>query len=383
MGKHLVLAGGGHAHMTVLLRLVEFTGKGHRVTVISPSAYHYYSGMGPGMLSGMYEPREVRFHIRKMAEERGASFIEDSAVRIDPRKKAIVLASGGEIPYDVASFNTGSGVPVGPLAPTGDGAIIPVKPIINLYRARTDILREVKRRDLKIVVIGGGPAGVEVTANLWRLVRGGPHDAEITLVGGRRILGGFPDRVRQLALDSLKKRKIRILEGMRAQSVEDGRVVLSDGSALPSDFIFVAVGVKPSPLFGDSSIPTGEDGGLLVNSFLQSTAHPELFGGGDCISLAGHPLAKVGVYAVRQNPVLLHNLMAALDGGLLRQFSHGGAYMLIMNMGDGKGILWKGNSVWNGRFAFLLKDFIDRRFMKTFQVSGERDEPNEVKGLKG
>jgi NADH dehydrogenase FAD-containing subunit len=369
--------------MTVLLRLDRFTCKGHRVTLISPSAYHYYSGMGPGMLSGMYEPREVRFHIRKMAEERGASFIEDSAVRIDPLEKTIVLASGGEIHYDVASFNTGSGVPVGPLTPPEDGAIIPVKPIINLYRARLELLREIGRRDLKIIVIGGGPAGVEVTANLWRLVRGGPNDAEITLVGGSRILGVFPNRVRELALESLKKRNIRILEGMRAQSVEVGRVVLSDATTLPCDFIFLAVGVKPSTLFLDSGIATGQDGGLLVNSFLQSTAHPELFGGGDCISLAGHPLAKVGVYAVRQNPVLLHNLMAALDGGPLQPFSDGGAYMLIMNMGDGKGIMWKGNRVWNGRLAFLLKDFIDRRFMKTFQVSGERDEPNDVEGLKG
>ncbi|HKZ16818.1 MAG TPA: hypothetical protein VJ161_05055, partial [Geobacteraceae bacterium] len=129
----------------VLLRLGDFTGKGHRVTVISPSAYHYYSGMGPGMLSGMYEPREIRFNIRKMAVERGASFIEDSAVRIDPGAKTILLASGGETPYDVASFNTGSRVPVECLSPERNGAIIPVKPIINLYRARLEILREIGR----------------------------------------------------------------------------------------------------------------------------------------------------------------------------------------------------------------------------------------------
>ncbi len=112
-----------------------------------------------------------------------------------------------------------------------------------------------------------------------------------------------------------------------------------------------------------------------MDSFLRSTAHPEIFGGGDCISLAGAPLAKVGVYAVRQNPVLLHNLMAALEGGDIQSFRPGGAYMLIMNMGDGTGIFWKKHLVWDGRFAFLLKDYIDRRFMKKFQVSGEPDEP--------
>ncbi len=361
--------------MTVLLRLGKFTEKGYRVSVISPCAYQYYSGMGPGLLSGIYEPRDVRFHIRKMAEDRGAVFIEDSAARIEPGKRLIVLDSGREIPYDVASFNTGSLVPAGPLAPSRERAI-PVKPIVNLYRARLAILHEIGRRSLKIAVIGGGPAGVEVAANLRRLVRRKPHDAEITLVGGSRVLGAFPDKVRGLALASLERNHIRVLEGIHAQRADDGGVVLSDGTTLPCDFVFLAVGVRPSPLFRDSGIPTGEDGGLLVNSFLQSTAHAELFGGGDCISVAGNPLAKVGVYAVRQNPVLLHNLMAALEGGPLQPFQHGGAYMLIMNMGDGTGISWKKNRVWDGRLAFLLKDFIDRRFMKTFQVSGERDEPN-------
>lgn len=375
MGKHLVIVGGGHAHMTALLRLGDFTGRGHRVTVISPSPYHYYSGMGPGMLSGIYEPHQVRFHIRKMAEDRGATFIQDEAVHIDPEKRSIRLVSGRDVTYDVASFNTGSGVPLEPLASPSE-RIVPVKPIINLFLARRKILQEIEKRDLKISVVGGGPAGVEIAANLWRLVRGKPHAAEITLVGGDRMLGKVPEKVRELALRSLERRNIRLLEPSRARTLDDGKIDLSDGNALRHDFVFVAVGVKPSTIFADSGLPTGKDGGLLVDSFLRCAAHPEIFGGGDCISLAGAPLDKVGVHAVRQNPVLLHNLMAALEESELRAFRPQGAYMLIMNMGDGTGILWKRDLALNGRFAFLIKDFIDRRFMRKFQVSGELAEPD-------
>jgi len=57
---------------------------------------------------------------------------------------------------------------------------------------------------------------------------------------------------------------------------------------------FIATGVRPASLFRDSGLATGEEGGILVNSYLQSVAYPEIFGGGDCISLEGHPLAKVG-----------------------------------------------------------------------------------------
>ena len=42
MTKHLVLVGGGHAHMVSLAKLHTFVGKGYRVTVVGPSAYHYY-----------------------------------------------------------------------------------------------------------------------------------------------------------------------------------------------------------------------------------------------------------------------------------------------------------------------------------------------------
>ena len=138
------------------------------------------------------------------------------------------------------------------------------------------------------------------------------------------------------------------------------------------DFALLATGARPSRLFAHSGIPTGEDGGMLVNQHLQSVRYPNLFGGGDCISLEGRKLARVGVYAVRQNPVLYDNLRAALEGGELRPFETGGDYLLILNMGDGTGVFRKKAWVWAGRLAFVLKNYIDHRFMKRFQVSGER-----------
>jgi NADH dehydrogenase FAD-containing subunit len=381
MGKHLVLVGGGHAHMTTLLNIDQLTTRGHRVTLVSPSSYHYYSGMGPGMLGGFYDPVQTRFHVGAMAKDRGAEFIQDSAVRIDPREKTILLKSGQSIPYDVASFNTGSEVQVAQL---GNGAdnVFPVKPVLNLYKARTSLLREIEKRHLELIVLGGGPAGVEISANLWRLMRDKPNRATITLVTGNELLRHTPERVSTMARKSLCTRNILIRTGVRAENLNNGRATLSDGGYLDYDFAFIATGIKPSVLFSDSALPIGSDGGLLVNNYLQSTEHPELFGGGDCISLDGAPLAKVGVYAVRQNPVLFHNLAAKLDGAPLRSFDPGPPYMLILNMGDSRGILWKKSLTLDGKLSFFLKDYIDRRFMKKFQVSGEREEASleEVKG---
>jgi NADH dehydrogenase FAD-containing subunit len=374
MRKHLVLVGGGHAHLTTLLNLADFVKRGHKATLVSSSSHHYYSGMGPGMLSGIYRPPEVRFHIRKMAEDRGASFVEDSVIAVDPLNRILRLAGGGHIEYDVASFNTGSGVPAEIADPSYDH-VVTVKPIINLLHLRHRILGMPRDRGLGIVVIGGGPAGVEVAANLWRLAHADERSIRITLVAGNQVLAGQPPRVRRFAMQSLAERGVQITEKTRVEELSRSEIGLSDGRGLPYDFAVLAIGVRPSAIFRDSGLPIGQDEGLLVNESLQSVAHPEIFGGGDAVSMAGHELARVGVHATRQNPVLCHNLMAALEGGRMKAFNPNPGYLLILNMGNGTGILWKKGWVWNGRLSFALKDYIDRRFMRRFQVSGELDEP--------
>jgi NADH dehydrogenase FAD-containing subunit len=322
------------------------------------------------MLSGRYEPRQVRFNIRKMVEERGGQFVEATVTAIAPGAQKLLLDNDAQVSYDVASFNIGSVVPAAETAASGEH-VFTVKPIINLCKARKLILRQSAKGTTQVLVAGGGPAGIEIAANAWRLLHENGATPEITLVAGNQVLKGAPKKVRRLAVDSLAARRISILEGVRVHSFENRCAALSDGRSIPFDFAFLAVGVRPPVLFRESGIPVGEDGGMSVNEYLQSTSYPQLFGGGDCISVEGHSVAKVGVHAVRQNPILKHNLGVALNGGEMRRFIPNPDYMLIMNMGDGRGILWKKSLVLNGILAFWLKDYIDRRFMKRFQVSGE------------
>lgn len=368
MAKRLILAGGGHAHMTILAHIRDLIRDGHEVTVIQPSDFHYYSGMGPGMLGLTYTPDDIRFATRYVVERQGGTFVRDKVVRIDAEDRSVTLASGRTMEYDVLSCNAGSFIPFDNIH--GDtSSVFTVKPIERLQEAQRAVISLCAARTrANIGVIGGGPAALEIAGNVRKLaLLRGRHAPKITLFAGRRFLGRLPEKIQDMARDSLERQDIEIREDGYVQEIRNG-VILQGGTTHHPDLVFVATGVKPSRLFGDSGLPTGRSGGLLVNERLQSVGHPAIFGGGDCIDYAPVPLDKVGVYAVRQNPVLYRNVRASLNGKRLATFDPGGSYLLLFNMGDGTAIFSKGPVAFRNSLAFMLKDFIDRRFMRHFQA---------------
>ncbi len=372
MKKQLLLIGGGHAHMVTLAKLRTFIDKGFGVTVIQPSEYHYYSGMGPGMLGGTYRPEEIRFATRRQVEGQGGRFILGKAYRIDPHKRLVLLeGSEEEVPYDLLSCNAGSFVPRDVLG--GDFPnVFAAKPIEELLRARHLIVERARAGRLTIAVIGSGPSAIEIAGNIHQLCRREAVTMPlIQLFAGRHFMAGRPAKVGRLVRMLLVRKGVEIIEAGHVRHLAGDRLVLDSGQEYPADIIFPAVGVRPSAIFARSGLPIGPDGGLQVNEYLQSIRYQNIFGGGDCIHFAPAPLDKVGVYAVRQNPVLYHNLMAGLAGGPLQKFSPGGSYLLIYNLGDGEGVLAKWFLAFAGKLAFVVKDRIDRRFIRMFQENGE------------
>lgn len=373
MGKHLLLMGAGHAHLTVLQKISEIVDKGHVVTVVGPGEHHYYSGMGPGMLGGYYAPEHIRFPVKRLTEKGGGTFLLDRVVELKPDERKVVLESGGCVEYDAASCNLGSVVPA-----LGEGeakkgeAIYPVKPIENLLSGRRRILGLVHGGGSRIIVLGGGPAAVEVAGNAWRAARqclqakGGKMPA-IRILAGRGLLRRYPDKVAKLARESLENRDIEINEDGYVERIDTEGVTLENGQFHRAEAVFVALGTKPPALFRDAGLPVGPDGGLSVNEYLQCVDHPELFGGGDCIHFKPRPIDRVGVHAVKQNPILYRNLMAVLEGGGLEEFEPQSKYMLIFNLGDGTGLLWRGGFACRNRPSFWLKNWIDKRFIREYQ----------------
>jgi NADH dehydrogenase FAD-containing subunit len=168
--------------------------------------------------------------------------------------------------------------------------------------------------------------------------------------------------------NSLAGRGVLVIEKGHAKLIDSNTIALDNGERFSADLIFMATGVHPSSIFAESGLPVGPDGGLLVNRYLQVNKHPEIFGGGDCIYFEEQPLDKVGVHAVRENPILYRNLWAALEGSPLSEFNPNNSYLLIFNLGNGEGVLHRGWLTFDGKLAFIIKDYIDRKFMRRFQA---------------
>jgi selenide,water dikinase len=374
MGSHLVLAGGGHAHLFVLEGMARRPlPAGSRVTLVAQHREHAYSGMVPGLLGGRYRSEELLIDLAALARAAGAELIEATVESLDPDERALVLADGRRVPYDLLSVAVGSGTAGGDRPGVRESAHF-VKPIDRTLALVPAIERAVASAgpgEFRIAVVGAGAAGVELALGIRaRLRLLGRADAPVALVDGdMRILGDRSDACRREAEAVLAEQRIGLVLGGEVQGLDGDRLRLPSGAAVRAEMVVWATGPEAPTLFRGSGLATDERGYLRVDRTLRSVSHPSVFAAGDAASLEGHAeMAKAGVYAVRQGPVLRDNRLAALAGRRpRRRFRPQRRFLALLNTGDGRAILSYGDLAFTGRWAMTLKDSIDRRFVARFR----------------
>ena len=109
------------------------------------------------------------------------------------------------------------------------------------------------------------------------------------------------------------------------------------------------------------------DGAVVVDHHFQVVNAHGVFAAGDCLHFAPRPLAKIGVFAVREAPILIHNLLAFLASDPLQIFTPQDVFLSILNLGNRHALAYRGNLAWSGRSAWWLKDRIDRRWLELYR----------------
>jgi selenide, water dikinase len=360
--KTLLLVGGGHAHVEVLRRIAETPIPDVDVALFDPSPSVWYSGMLPGVIAGHYESADAKINLWALCQKARVRFIETSITEIDPAMQRIFTALGDRHFYDVVSFDVGS---VSKQLPSTPGAyVVPVKPIEPLMTAIKE--REaIRSSSITVQVIGGGAASVEIAlalAHRWRT----SNEKKIGLVCALPLLHDYPKRVRLAALNACKALQVSVIEGQSVNSIEPTRLLLANGEQAPSQITVLATGYAPAPLLEKIDVAKTDDGSLSVNSGLQSRSHKNVFAAGDCAGNPKVPMAKAGVFAVRQGPVLFENLRHALQGGELQSYEHDPKALALISLGDKRAIATRGGVVFEGGWAWQWKDRIDRKWVAKY-----------------
>jgi selenide, water dikinase len=367
--RDLVLVGGGHAHVLVLRMLAMRPIAGLRITLVSPASHTPYSGMLPGLVAGHYSFEQTHIDLARLCQWAGVRFIMAEVIAMEPAARRLFLADRPAIEYDLVSIDIGS-QPELDSVPGAREYAVPVKPVADLWQRWQGLHDRIQAqpvgKDYRIAVVGGGAGSVELAMAMAN--RLASRAATIDLwCGAGEILGGYNSRARRAVLAALSQHGVAVHTEARVTRVEAHSLVFAAGEAAAYDELFWCTGAAAAPWVAAGGLATDEHGFLAVTDTLQSVDDDCVFGAGDIATQVMHPRPKAGVYAVRQGPVLAHNLRAFLLGKPLQEHRPQRRFLSLVSLGDKRATADRGPFSASGAWVWRWKDSIDRKFMARFE----------------
>ena len=353
--KHLVLAGGGHGHILLLKKFAKKPLCGVEVTLITDYPKQYYSGMLAGYVEGIYCEEETAFDVRALAEAAGVHYIESDIRTIDREKNAVITDSG-EITYDILSMNLGVRSQEPFLLEKAEASY--VKPIARTVAFKKQLDKASGLKEKRLVIVGGGASGVELALAL----KAAYDFREVLLLTSGEVAKNMNSASRERLRRLLKDKGIDLYESTTVRGVDREKVQAED-EAYAYDYLILSTGFTGVEV-EYKGFDLAESNYVYVDSDLK--AAPNVFAMGDMVTLKDWPrLPKAGVFAIRQASILYRNLMKALTGEEdLRSYTPQENYLQIINGGGKKALFNRGSFSLYGHIPWLIKDIIDRRYMK-------------------
>ncbi len=366
--QHLLLLGGGHAHLSVLERLATQRLPDWAITLVSPHPRQLYSGMLPGWVAGHYTLDDFTIPLAALAARAGIGLAQTAATGLDLDRRELRCADGRRLPFDLLSIDTGP-QPALDALPGATEHALPVRPLEGFIAAWPGIVDHwrASAARFEVVIIGGGAAAVELGfAMRQRALLARAAGVHITLAAAdpEPLAGAAPCAQRRVAAQ-LRSAGIRWLGRSRATRILPGAIVLEHGAPLAFDACIVATGAAAPDWPRAAGLATDGDGFIRVDRALRSVSHPQVFAAGDVAAYAD-PRPKSGVFAVRAGPVLADNLVAACRGERPRDWVPQRRALYLVSSDDRRAIATWGPWCASGRWVWRWKDRIDRRFVRRF-----------------
>ncbi|MFI6869173.1 NAD(P)/FAD-dependent oxidoreductase [Nocardia sp. NPDC050406] len=273
-GYQVVVVGGGYAGVVAANRLRKRGDVG--ITVVNPRGefvdrirlHQFVAGTGGAVID----------YGSLLGE--GVRLVVDTATGIDVGGRVVRLGSGREVGYDYLVYAVGS--TAGRAGVRGVEEFAYSVGEIEGARRLRDRLGELGVGE-PVVVVGGGPTGIEVAAELAERGRG------VTVVSGVGLMPSLSERGRRYVAKWLSRNGVEVAAG-EVVEVRADSVVLADGGVLPSAVTVWATGFGVPGLAADSGLRTDSIGRMLTDETLTSVDDDRIVATGDAAAPSGQPL---------------------------------------------------------------------------------------------
>lgn len=332
---HVVVLGAGFAGLAFCKR---FPSGLARVTLLDRQNHHLFQPLLYQVATAGLAAPDIAQPVRSILRKRkDVTVLMADVAGVDLGRRE-VTHSGGVLGYDylvialggrTSYFGHDGWAAHAPGLKSIDDALAIRRRVLSAFEDAEVENDEGRRRTLMtMVVVGGGPTGVEMAGALAELSRTvlrrdfrriDPAKARVILVeGGPRVLAAFPPNLSAKAERQLRSLGVEVRTGVAVREIHEGGLELGSGETLAAANVIWGAGVSAVPLAGTLGVPTDRAGRLRVEMDLSLPGWPAVFAAGDIVSLAdasGRPVPGVSPAAMQMGSHIAATIAGEIRSG--------------------------------------------------------------------
>jgi NADH dehydrogenase len=343
MAARVLILGGGFAGIGAARALEKADAE---VLVVDKHDYHTFQPLLYQVATDLLEPSSVGHPLRDLFHDQENARVHlDEVTGIDLAKREVTFAELKPYAYDYLVLALGAEVTFFGTAGAAEHAF-PMYTLEDAIRLKEHVLKKWEAADkddelatdgaLHIVVVGGGPTGVESAGALAELyssnfVKDYPDlhsdHARITLVeASPKIFGMFRENLQEYAVGALEERGVDVVVGDPVESVEPTRVTLKSGKVLEAHTLVWGAGLVGNPLVETLGIELERGKRIPVELDLTIADHPETYAVGDIAwitdSKTNEVLPQLGSVALQAGEQAGENIARRIAGKDPKPFAY-------------------------------------------------------------
>jgi len=316
------------------------------VVLVDRHDYHTFQPLLYQLATDLLETSVVGHPLRDLFHDHAnVSVHQDSVTGIDLAAREVRFEQMAPLPYDYLVLALGARVNLFGTEGAAEHAF-PMYTLADAVRLKEHVLRRWEAADkdptlvadgaLNIVVVGGGPTGVESAGALVELYRGDfaadypgipQEEARVTLVeAGPALLSMFKKGIQTYTKKALEDLGVDVVLGETVESITPTRVTLASGTVLKAHTLVWGAGLKARPLAAELGVELERGGRIPVGPDLSVEGHPEVFAVGDIAWItdtkAKRVLPQLGSVALQAGERAGANIARLLAGEETEPFAY-------------------------------------------------------------